>query len=244
MMSISMLPTHPIPLGNDDTIEAKYLIVGAGPAGASLACFLASYGCTGIMISAAPGTAKEPRAHITNPAALECLRDIGLEEEVKKNATTGDHMTHTRWCHSIAGDEWARIHSWGNQPDRRGEYDAASPCRHADLPQTLLEPILVKNALVKGWKARFDTSFVKYEQSTPDGPFLSTLTDNLTGKSYKVQSKYLFGCDGARSRVMRQLDIPLVKKPGQGLAINLLVDCDLEKHMKYRTGNLHWIVST
>lgn len=40
---------------------------------------------------------------------------------------------------------------------------------------------------------------------------------------------------------MRQLDIPLDKQPGQGLAINLLVKADLHKHMKYRTGNLHWI---
>lgn len=71
-------------------IETSFLIVGAGPAGASLASFLASYGLNGIVVSAAAGTAKEPRAHITNAAALECLRDIGLEEEAKKNATPGD----------------------------------------------------------------------------------------------------------------------------------------------------------
>lgn len=72
------------------------LIVGTGPAGASLACFLASYGewdllgtfkCSnararcqkhplmklgirGIMISAAPTNADTPRAHITNMAAM------------------------------------------------------------------------------------------------------------------------------------------------------------------------------
>lgn len=71
-------------------VETTFLIVGAGPAGASLASFLASYQLSGIVISAAPGTAKEPRAHITNAAALECLRDIGLEEEAKTNATPGD----------------------------------------------------------------------------------------------------------------------------------------------------------
>lgn len=71
-------------------IETSFLIVGAGPAGASLASFLASYGLNGIVVSAAAGTAKEPRAHITNAAALECLRDIGLEEEAKTNATPGD----------------------------------------------------------------------------------------------------------------------------------------------------------
>ena len=40
---------------------------------------------------------------------------------------------------------------------------------------------------------------------------------------------------------MRELDIPLKKDPGQGLAINVLVDADLTHLIKYRTGNLHWI---
>jgi len=229
------------PPPQDGSVETKFLIVGAGPAGAALACFLASYGYTGIMLSAAPGTAKEPRAHITNPAALECLRDIGLEEEVKRNATTGDHMQHTRWCHDMAGMEYARIYSWGNQPDRKGEYEAASPCRHADLPQTLLEPVMVRHATNKGWKVRFDSMFEKYERSSPDGPTTSTVKDVLTGQTYTIRSKYLFGCDGARSNVMRQLDIPLIKQPGQGLALNVLVEADLSKHMEHRTGNLHWI---
>jgi 2-polyprenyl-6-methoxyphenol hydroxylase-like FAD-dependent oxidoreductase len=58
----------------DRIVETPFLIVGAGPAGASLACFLASHGLTGIMLSAASGTSDTPRAHITNMAAMECLR--------------------------------------------------------------------------------------------------------------------------------------------------------------------------
>ncbi|EMC93288.1 hypothetical protein BAUCODRAFT_36969 [Baudoinia panamericana UAMH 10762] len=236
------LPNGTSAAPKEGPIETNFLIVGAGPAGSALAGFLASYGLTGIVLSAASGTAKEPRAHITNPAATECLRDIGLEEEIQNNATPPSHMQHTRWCHDMAGEEYARIHSWGNQPDRKGEYDAASPCKHVDLPQTLLEPILVKNALVKGWKVRFDSSFVKFERDSPDGPITSTVTDNLTSQTYQIRSKYLFGCDGARSQIMRQLDVPLIKQPGQGLAINLHVDVDLSKYVEHRTGNLHWLM--
>lgn len=242
MATTTSLPNGAPPPSKEGPIETTFLIIGAGPAGAALACFLASYGHTGIMLSAASGTAKEPRAHITNPAALECLRDIRLEDEVKHIGTTGDHMQHTRWCHDMAGEEFARIYSWGNQPDRRGEYEAATPCRHIDLPQTLLEPILVRRANTKGWKVRFDSLFVKYEQMSPDSPITSTITDNLTKQTYQITSKYLFGCDGARSAIMRQLDIPLIKEPGQGLAINVLVEADLSKHMEHRSGNLHWIM--
>lgn len=52
----------------------------------------------------------------------------------------------------------------------------------------------------------------------------------------------MFGCDGARSQVIRQLQIPLIKKPGQGLAINVLVKADLGKHVENRMGNLHWVM--
>jgi hypothetical protein len=70
------------------------------------------------MLASAPGTANTPRAHITNMAALECLRDIGLEEECQKVAVKGESMQHTRWCKSMAGEEFARIYSWGNDPQR------------------------------------------------------------------------------------------------------------------------------
>jgi 2-polyprenyl-6-methoxyphenol hydroxylase-like FAD-dependent oxidoreductase len=69
----------------------------------------------------------------------------------------------------------------------------------------------------------------------------STVRDDLSGHSYKIRSKYLFGCDGARSQVLRELKIPLIKKPGQGLAINVLVRVDLTPYVENRNGNLHWI---
>lgn len=229
-------------------IETDHLIVGTGPAGASLACFLSSYGLKGIMVGAASGSAETPRAHITNMAALECLRDIGLEEDCMKLAVGNESMLHTRWCKTLAGEEYARIYSWGNDPKRKGDYDAASPCKHVDLPQTLLEPLLVRHAVLKGFKCRFDTTFLSFARepsssSTDEAEtILSLVQDNLIGQTYAIRSKYLFGCDGARSRVLRELKIPLLKKPGQGLAINVLVKADLSRHMENRIGNLHWVM--
>ncbi|KAH8659796.1 2,4-dichlorophenol 6-monooxygenase [Xylariales sp. PMI_506] len=224
------------------TIEVPALIVGAGPAGASLACFLSEppYSLKGMMISAAATTSQTPRAHIVNPAALECLRDIGLEEVCLRNGTSGDSMVHTRWCHDMTGEEYARVYSWGNDPKRKGDYEDATPCRHIDLPQTVFEPIVVERAVAQGWHVRFSTSFERFEQHA-DGTISSYLVDNLTKASFVVKSKYLFGCDGARSTVLRQLGVPLNKKPGQGLALNVLVDVDLSEYIEARKGNLHWV---
>lgn len=66
--------------------------------------------------------------------------------------------------------------------------------------------------------------------------------DDLTGLMYKVRTKYMFGADGARSRVASGLDLPMDVKPGGGLAINILVKADLSHLIRYREGNLHWIM--
>ncbi|KAK4165565.1 phenol 2-monooxygenase [Cladorrhinum sp. PSN259] len=210
-------------------LKTELLIVGAGPAGLK-----------GTIISSAPGTAHTPRAHITNQAGLECLRDVDLEAACLSVATPSTNMRHTRWCRSMAGEEFARVHSWGHDPLYKGAYEAASPCRHVDLPQTLLEPILTKKAVDEGWALRFNTCFLSILHR--DGEkVISEVEDTLTGVRYAIESKYLFGCDGARSQVVRELGIPLIKKPGQGLALNVLVKADITHLMQSRVGNLHWI---
>jgi len=30
---------------------------------------------------------------------------------------SGDTLGHVRWCHSMAGDEFGRLHAFGNGPD-------------------------------------------------------------------------------------------------------------------------------
>ncbi|KAJ5713467.1 uncharacterized protein N7483_010648 [Penicillium malachiteum] len=216
------------------------LIIGTGPAGASLACFLASYGIQGIMISASSTNADTPRAHITNMAAMECLRDIGLDIECNKLATNGMNMMHTRWAYSMAGEEYARIYSWGHDPKRKGDYEAASPCQPVDLPQTLLEPILVRHATLNGFTCRFDTTFVDFVQD--DEGTTSRLRDQVSGSEYLIRSKYLFGADGARSEIFRQAGLKLDVRPDQGLAYNVHLKADLSNYMQYRTGNLHWLL--
>ncbi|KAK2595121.1 hypothetical protein QQS21_007147 [Conoideocrella luteorostrata] len=142
----------------------------------------------------------------------------------------------------MAGEELARMYSWGHDPFRKGDYEAASPCdSHIDLPQTKLEPILVKRAVHDGWKVRFNTTLLMMSQ-TDGGERICQVRDDLTGVTYRIISRYVFGCDGAKSQVMRELRIPLIKKPSQGLALNVLVKADLSHLAKTRIGNLHWVV--
>ena len=70
----------------------------------------------------------------------------------------------------------------------------------------------------------------------------ASVRDNLSKQEYQIRTKYLFGADGGRSRVVKQLNLPLSTKPGQGLAINVLVKTDLSHLVQYRKGNLHWVM--
>lgn len=192
------------------------------------------------MITRDPSNADTPRAHIFNMAAMDSLRDIGLDTECYKVGTSGDCMTHTRWAKSMAGEEYARIYSWGNDPARKGDYELASPSKPLDLPQTLLEPILTRHPCLNGFHCRFDTEFVSFEQDKSS--VITTLFDKVTKRTFKVQSKYLFGADGGRSQVAEQLCLPFKHEPGGGFAVNVLIEADMAHLMPHRMGNLHWIL--
>lgn len=118
----------------------------------------------GIMISSALGTANTPRAHITNIAALDCLRDIGLWDEWKTFGHGGTYMKHFRWCETLAGEEYARSFACGAGP-RSGDWHDVSPCHNLDLPQSLLEPLLVKYATLNGFKMRYDTQSTDFQEN-------------------------------------------------------------------------------
>src|SRR6266403_3693927 len=110
-------------------VETDVLVVGAGPAGASSAVFLGKHGIANIVISRHRSTAITPRAHITNQRTMEALRDAGLERECMASASPASFIENSFWLRTIAGEELARAYAWGNDPLRKGDYEAASPCR-------------------------------------------------------------------------------------------------------------------
>lgn len=124
----------------------------------------------------------------------------------------------------------------------QGDYETASPCDPVDLPQTLLEPVLVRHATWNGITTRFDTTLLSFTEDGGGGLITATVRDDISQQEYRIRTKYLFGADGGRSQVATQLNLPLDTKPGQGLAINVLVKADLSHLVEYRKGNLHWVM--
>ncbi|CAG9942666.1 unnamed protein product [Clonostachys rosea f. rosea IK726] len=222
-------------------VKIAFLIVGAGPSGATLASCLGQNGLKGMVISDSMSTADTPRAHAVNPAAMECLRDLGLEDDCLRMGITGKPLQSFRWCKSFAGEEFGKILAWGGHPRNAHDIAIASPCRYLDLPQSYMEPILVKYASHHNFEVSFRNELV-HAQQVPEG-VLCDIKNLTTGHCYQILTKVLFGGDGGRSQVARSFPFKFDKRAAGGVSCNLLIEADAEHIVPGREAELHFVAN-
>ena len=225
---------------NTGIIETDVLIVGSGPAGLTTAVGLASQKVNHIVITKYQWTANTPRAHITNQAAMEIFRDFGIEADVKEKATEHSFMGDTVFCTSLIGEEIGRIRTWGIHPRREADYVLSSPTLNCDIPQDLLEPILLTRAAEQGSKVRFSTEFISYVEDATG--VTTTVLDRVSGVEYQIRSKYLIGADGGRSKVVEQAGLPMEGQMDVAGSMNIVFKADLTKFVAHRPSVLYWVL--
>lgn len=225
---------------SEPLIRTDVLIVGTGPAGSAAAALLSSYGVDNVVISKFGWTSRTPRSHITNQRTMEILRDLGLEQEAVAAATPRELMGQNTYCTSLAGTELGRIRTWGTHPNRMADHDLASPTKMCDLPQNLLEPILVNAAAQRGSRVRFATEYLSHVQD--EEGVTATVRDTMTGAVYDIRARYLIGADGANSRVVADLGLPIEGTMGVSGSLNIVFEADLSAYVAHRPSVLYWII--
>jgi 2,4-dichlorophenol 6-monooxygenase len=221
-------------------VETEVLVVGSGPAGASAALALSTLGVANVMITKYRWTANTPRAHITNQRAMEFFRDQGIQAEVEAVSTPHAFIGDTVFCTSLAGEELGRILTWGTHPAREGDYVLASPTLNCDVPQHLLEPILVRTATERGTTTRFSSEYLSHVQD--ESGVTTRVMDRVTKRQYTIRSQYLIGADGARSAVAADIDLPMEGRMDIAGSMNITFTADITDLVGHRPSVLYWVI--
>ncbi len=225
-----------------DSYDTDVVIVGLGPAGGTAAIALATYGLRVHAVSMFPWVANSPRAHITNQRAVEVLRDLGVEDEARKYATPWDQMGDTLFTTSLAGEEIVRMQTWGTGDLRYGDYLSGSPCTMLDIPQPLMEPVLIKNAAERGAVISFHTEYLGHTQD--DDGVTVRFRDVRSGAEFEQRARFLLGFDGARSKVAEEIGLPFEGELARAGTAYIRFDADLSAYVAHRPSILHWIMNS
>jgi len=227
------------PFVQADGFDTDVIVVGLGPAGGTAALALATYGIRVHAVTMFPWVANTPRAHITNQRAMEVFRDLGIEEAATRLATPWDQMGDTVFAYgSLSGEEIARMQTWGSGYLRMGDYIQGSPCPMIDLPQPLLEPLLIQHAAERGAIISFNTEYLSHTQD--DSGVTVTFQDTRTGHLFEQRAKYLLAFDGAKSRVAEQLGLPFEGVTARAGTVYLWFKADLSRFVAHRPAIIHF----
>ncbi|MES2261715.1 MAG: FAD-dependent monooxygenase [Pseudomonadota bacterium] len=221
--------------------DTDVIVVGTGPTGATAALALAGQGVRVTMVTQFNWLANSPRAHITNQRSVEVFRDLGIEDEMRKYATPWEAMGDTLFTTSLAGEEIARLRTWGTGDERVGDYLQGSPCTMLDVPQTHVEPLLLKHAAERGARISLNTEYRSHQQDE-DGVDVH-LKDVLSGREYTLRARYLIGADGANSRIAGEIGLRIEGHMARAATAYVLFKADLARYVEHRPSILYWIIT-
>jgi len=218
--------------------DVDVLVIGAGPTGGTAALALARMGVSVEVATMYNWVANSPRAHVTSQRTMEVFRDLGIEDELRRQGVPWELMGDMVLGESLVGREFARLPSWGVGEERHGEYVASSPCEYLDIIQPRMEPIVLAAAAQAGARLTWGTELVSFEQD--DEGVTARLRTRATGSEREVRCRYMIGADGARSSIVEALGLPLEGHLARAGTVYARYRADLTEHVSHRPSVLNF----
>ena len=241
-MSTAEIPQPAGPLPS----TVPVLIVGGGAAGLTASMLLSQLGVETLLVERHPGTSHLPKAHILNQPTMEIFREIGIADTVYERGAPHENMSRVAFATSLAGRSplhgrlIGHVDAWGGGADTPA-YEAASPCRHSNLPQLRLEPILREKAesLAPG-RVRFHHELVAVEQDS-DG-VTARILDRSSRLEHTVRARYLIGADGGRT-VGAAAGVQMAGPRDLVDMVSVHMTADLSRHLPDPSVILHFFIN-
>jgi len=177
-----------------NTIECDVVIIGAGPAGVTLASLLAGYDVSVLIMDREPDVLQEPRAVGIDDEALRTLQSFGMAERVLddavRNAPIRYYDSKGRVLAHVAPS--ARPYGW--------------PRRNLFFQPNLEKVLREYLAMQPNVELRTSCEAVGLQQDDSG----VVITARHGGEHIEVRAQYAIGADGGKSFVRKAADIELL----------------------------------
>lgn len=183
------------------------LIVGAGPAGLTLANLLGAEGVSTVLVERNAACVPEPRAVALDGESLRTLQAAGLADTVTASIRQGFVADYINGAgvHLFSTDLTARPYGF---------------CLQNSFDQPTLErQLLAGLSRFPCVNVSYDTEMLSFEQ---DGAGVSAVLRDGAGAEHTLHTRFMVGCDGGRSSVRQGLGIAMRgdRLPQQWLVID------------------------
>ena len=214
--------------------DATVLIVGAGPAGLSMAILLGRLGLDAIVVERRGGVNPHPRARSVNVRTAEIMRQWGVLGEIEDVSLPLPWTEQFVYCETLAGTEIGRV-TTGVQPVVDGVELSPSPWLLTS--QDRIEEVLLRRlADMSEVQICWDTELGEVIQ---DGDQVTAEVRGPSGTRH-LTARWLVGADGASSSVRRSLGIEMDGIASFGTMINCQFYADLGPWTDHRPSALYW----
>ncbi|KAL3426087.1 FAD binding domain-containing protein [Phlyctema vagabunda] len=175
------------------------VIAGAGPAGLMLASNLTRYGIRPTIVDDRSDKTSTGRADGLQPKTIETFKQLGLADSLLKK---GVKVYDICFWNSTATTP---LHRQRREVHYPPEVDVKEPFILL-VHQGMIEDIFIDDLRERGVEVTRSSPFASYE-TIPDevAPIQVTCGDTANGPTRSFKTKYLVGCDGARSMVRKSI---------------------------------------
>jgi 2-polyprenyl-6-methoxyphenol hydroxylase-like FAD-dependent oxidoreductase len=201
--------------------DIEVLIAGAGPTGLTLAVCLRRYGIQARLVDRLEGPSPLSRALVVQARTLELFDDLGLIEPALARGLRVEAANLV-----AQGGRQARLRL-GGFAGLESHYPFM-----LILPQDATEALLTERLQVQGGRVEWG---VELEEHRPVGDAVEVTLRHADGSKETVRTRWLVGCDGARSQVRKSAGIPFEGETYEDVCMlgDVAVDWSL------RPGELH-----